>query len=438
MSAQLGGRTAAAMVAVGQLAAVAAVVHRSSLGVAASDAIDRFGITAATLAAFAVVQLLVYAALQVPVGVLIDRYGSKRLVVAGALLMAVAEAMFAVALSLPLAFAARVVLGVGDALTFISVMRLIPAWFPPLRSAAVTNATGQVYQAGFVLAAVGFGATLAAAGWTPAFLSAAAMSLAVGAVVLVLLRDSPLPRPARSPLGRALGVAVHDLRSAWAEPGTRMAFWVSFTTLFPPMMFGVMWGYPFLTLGQGLLPGQARLLLGVLAVSAVALGPLLGILLTRFPIRRSLISLGITAATAVVWGTVLLVPGPAPGWLLVVLVIVLPANSVAAVMAFDLARNFNPARRLGTAIGLVNVGGFASTLIAVIAIGVLLDVQGPAVSTGWTLQMFRVAFSAQYVLWGVGVVQVLRFRRRTLRVLAERDPESYAALRRGIHLPPPV
>ena len=79
----LGGRTAWVVLTVGQFAAVIAVLQRSSLGVATTDALARFGITAATLAAFSVVQLLVYAALQVPVGVLIDRYGSKRLIVAG-------------------------------------------------------------------------------------------------------------------------------------------------------------------------------------------------------------------------------------------------------------------------------------------------------------------------------------------------------------------
>jgi hypothetical protein len=79
---------------VGQFAAVIAMLQRSSLGVATTDAIARFGITAATLAAFSMVQLLVYAVLQVPVGVLIDQYGSKRLIVVGSLIMAGAQAMF--------------------------------------------------------------------------------------------------------------------------------------------------------------------------------------------------------------------------------------------------------------------------------------------------------------------------------------------------------
>src|SRR3954454_6553681 len=174
----LGGATAWSVLAVGQFAAVVAVLQRSSLGVAAADALGRFAITAATLATFSVLQLLVYAGLQGPGGVLIDRYGSKRLIVVGSLVIAGAQAMFAVATTLPLAYAARAVLGVGAALTFISVMRLVPAWFPAQRSAKVTTATGPLNQLGFVASAVGFASALAAVGWTPSFLSAAGVSIA--------------------------------------------------------------------------------------------------------------------------------------------------------------------------------------------------------------------------------------------------------------------
>src|SRR3954454_1876406 len=205
-------RTAWVVLTVGQFTAVIAVLQRSSLGVAATDALARFGITAATLAAFSMVQLLVYAVLQVPVGVLIDRYGSKRLIVVGSVVMAAAQAMFAFAWTLPVAFAARMVLGLGDALTFISVMRLVPAWFPPERSAKLTNATGPLNQLGFVLSAVGFAAGLAAVGWTPSFLIAAAVSIAAGVLALLLLRDSPLGRPPRVPLGQALVRAARGVR----------------------------------------------------------------------------------------------------------------------------------------------------------------------------------------------------------------------------------
>jgi sugar phosphate permease len=422
---------------VGQFAAVIAMLQRSSLGVATTDASARFGITAATLAAFSMVQLLVYAVLQVPVGVLIDQYGSKRLIVVGSLIMAGAQTMFAVATTLPLAFAARVALGVGDALTFISVMRLVPAWFPPERSAKLTTATGPVNQLGFVLSAVGFAALLAAAGWTPSFLVAAAVSVGSAALALVLLRDSP-QGPPRIPLGDALATAGQGVRQAWAEPGTRLGFWLGFMTLFTGMAFGVMWGYPFLTQGQGLSPGTAGVMMLALSIAALVYGVTLGSVLSRYPYYRSLIAIGVLSVIMVIWATVLLWPGHAPIWLLVVLVLAVPAPTITAVMTFDIARTSNPARRLGSAIGVINGGAFLGTVAAVMAIGLVLEVSNPTGSTDYSLASFKWAFATQYLLWAVGIGQTLRYRRRMIRELVERDPDAYAALRRGVHLSPPT
>ena len=217
----LGGRTAWIVLTIGQFAAVVAVLERSSLGVATTDALARFGITAATLAAFSMVQLLAYAALQVPVGVLIDRYGSRRLIVLGSMTMAGAQAMFAFAWSLPLAFAARVVLGIGDALAFISVMRLVPAWFPPERSAKLTNATGPVNQLGFVLSAVASPRSSPRRGGPPSSSSAAALSVA-SALRRCCYYATAVQPPAAVPWAGAR-IGGPPRRAAWAEPGTRRA-----------------------------------------------------------------------------------------------------------------------------------------------------------------------------------------------------------------------
>ncbi len=73
-----------------------AVFHRSSLGVAGLLAEHRFGITGAQLSVFVVLQIGVYAAMQIPTGVLVDRYGPRRLIVVAAALMGVGQLLFAV------------------------------------------------------------------------------------------------------------------------------------------------------------------------------------------------------------------------------------------------------------------------------------------------------------------------------------------------------
>ena len=77
------------------LAYVVAVFHRASLGVAAVDAQERFSAGASAVSLFLVLQLAVYAGLQIPVGVALDRLGSRRLILAGAVTMAAGQLVLA-------------------------------------------------------------------------------------------------------------------------------------------------------------------------------------------------------------------------------------------------------------------------------------------------------------------------------------------------------
>lgn len=396
---------------------VVAVLQRTSLGVSGLAATRRFDASASVLATFAVLQLLVYAGLQIPVGVLLDRVGPRRLVVAGALVMAVGQGTLALAGSTGVAIIARVLVGTGDAMTFISVLRLVSAWFPPRRVPLMTQLTGLVGQLGQILSAVPLVALLQGPGWTPAFLSAAALSVVVGILSLVLVRDSPhVARPVEaSPSARQVR---DDLVSVWRHPGTRLGLWSHFTTQFSGSVFALLWGYPFLVSAQGLSPAGASGLLTVFVVAGVVAGPFVGEAVARHPLRRSWLVLGITAVTASTWAAVLALPGRSPHWLLVFLMLVLALGGPGSLIAFDFARTFTPARRLGTATGVVNVGGFVASLLTIWLIGVILDARTPSGSTQYDLASFRLALSVQYVVWAVGVTAILLTRRKVRRRMA--------------------
>ena len=164
------------------LAYVLAVVQRSSLGVSGVDAQDRFAVSAAVLSTLAVVQIAVYAGLQIPVGIALDRVGPRRLVLLGAALLVVGQAIVAVSPSIGPAIAGRVLVGAGDAMTFISVIRLVPMWFSGRILPQISQWTGNLGQIGQVLSAFPFAVLLHSVGWTPAFGVAAAAS-AVGLVL---------------------------------------------------------------------------------------------------------------------------------------------------------------------------------------------------------------------------------------------------------------
>jgi MFS family permease len=397
--------------AVAVLAYAVAVLHRSSFGVAGVAAAERFGVGATVLSTFVVLQLAVYAAMQIPVGVLLDRFGSRALVAAGALLMATGQVMLGLTRDLPVALVARVLIGAGDAATWISVIRLVALWFPARHVPLVTQLTGMAGHLGQLASAVPLVAVLQARGWEQSFVGLGAVGVLAAVVVLGAVRDAP---PGTTP-PRSDGVR-QTLREALRTPGTWLGFWSHALGQFPPTVFLLLWGYPFL-LAQGLAPGEAGGLLGLAAVAAALLGPVIGVLTGRHPLRRSWMVLVLGGAVALAWAAVLLYPGPSPRWLLVVLVAVLGAAAPAAAIGFDFARTFNPANRLGTASGVVNVGGFSTAVVTVLAVGVVLD----AVSGGgeWTLDAFRVAFAVQVVPWAAAVAGVLLSRRRTRAVMRE-------------------
>lgn len=403
---------------VGLTAYVVAVFSRASLGVTGVQAQERFDAGASVLSLFVVLQLVVYAGLQIPVGVALDRFGSRRIVLAGALTIALGQLTLALADDVVTAVLARVLVGAGDAMTFISVLRVVSLWFPGRLVPLMTQLTGILGQSGQVLAAYPLVALLGTFAWGATFAGAAAVGVLVAVLVAVALRDAPPETVLAPPVG--LAQVRRDLAATWREPGTRMGLWTHTVTQFSGTAFTLLWGFPFLVLGQGLTPAVAAGLMTLLVVVGMVVGPLLGKLVGVWPFRRSVLVFTVVAATAVAWTAVLAWPGRAPLWLLVVLVVVLGTNGPASMIGFDFARTENPVSRLGSASGVVNVGGFVASLVTMLAVGVVLDLLTTGASTGYSLDAFKAAFAVQYVLWALGACEVLRYRRRMRERLASR------------------
>ncbi|MFF3328550.1 nitrate/nitrite transporter [Streptomyces sp. NPDC002888] len=419
-----GGRRAVAVWGIGVSVYFVAVIFRTSLGVAGLDAADRFHVGASALSTFSILQLLVYAGMQIPVGLLVDRLGTKKVLGIGVVLFTAGQLGFAFSPSYGTALASRALLGLGDAMTFISVLRLGTRWFPARRGPVIAQMAGLAGMAGNLVSTLVLARLLHGIGWTAAFAGSAVAGVVVLVLLLLFLKDHPEGHePAPMP---HLGAAYvrRQIAASWREPGTRLGMWVHFTTQFPAMVFLLLWGLPFLVEAQGLSRAAAGELLTLVVVSNMVIGLVYGQLIARHHGARLPLALGTVGTTALVWAATLAYPGDrAPMWLLVALCAVLGACGPASMIGFDFARPANPPERQGTASGITNMGGFTASMTTLFAVGVLLDATGDD---------YTIAFSAVFVLQALGITQILRLRRRAAR----RERERLVASRvETVHVP---
>ena len=443
---------------VAALAYAIAVINRSSLAALGPAAQEHFAIDATALAAFPVIQLIVYAGLQIPVGMLVDRVGATNMILGGGALMIAGQAVMATAPDVSLAILARVLVGAGDACTFVSVMRILPEWFALRQLPTVSQLNGLIGQAGQLVSVTPLALLVGAAGWTNGFLGVAAVGLLVSLLGAVVLRDAPGRGTALERLTGRLGRTSREARSLagppttsmlamtppetgmipvqprprfrglgfWTRargllrlPGVRLAYWVHFTSPFAANVFLLLWGTPFLTGGLGLSPAAAGGLLSLTVLSSMFAGLVLGPISSRFLERRVWINAGITTAIALVWIAILVWPGVPPLWLIVVLLVVMPFGGPASMISFEVSRSHTPRSYAGFGTGLVNTAGFTATLLVIMLVGLVLDLQGAGSPERYSLDAFRVAFAVQIPFWALGLTMIAVEYRRTRRWMDE-------------------
>lgn len=413
---------------------LAAITGRTSFGVAGVEALDRFGVDASRLAVFTAVQVGVYALAQIPVGLAIDRFGARRTMVIGALVMAVGQITLALTASYPIAILARVLIGAGDASAFLSAMRLLPAWFPLKVTPLFTQLTAGLGQIGQFVSAVPFLMLLHAEGWTAAFLALGSGIALVGIAAAVAIAD--VPKAPAEPGENAGASSSHkpDDRATVREmlgivlrhPVCWQGFFTHWVGLMHQATFTLLWGMPLMTLAMGLTPAQAGGVLVVNTVASVAAGPLMGMASARFGARRGTLTVVISVILMGMW-VVFLIPGTPRGLAAIVaLNIAMAALSSASGLGFDSVREAVDRRALATGTGLSNMGGFLAAMMAAQGIGLLLDASSDGRAYQWA--DFRVAWIAIVVVWVMGMaglISAMIARRRIER----REPTSGTRLR---------
>ncbi|MGV3015943.1 MFS transporter [Rothia sp. 88186D007BW] len=443
--------------AVAVAAYVFSIINRSSFTALGATAQTHFGVEATAISVFIVVQMVVYAGCQVPVGALLDRKGAPAMIASGLMLLTVGQFLLAQSQTLPLALLARVLVGGGDACMFISLIRLISDWFLPKQIPVVNQISGNLGQMGQLVAVAPLVALVGALGWRGGFTVLAAIGLFLLILALLTLRQAPGASTAAQGLAHRVrrtrrGSSVRHLqiedaraehpypvtdslpvipptagpgffasiRQVLAYPGVRLAFWVHYATA--SMFFSMMllWGMPFLTGGLGYSSATASTVLSTVVVSIVVAGFVTGSILARFATYRVHIAVGVSLLNLSLWSLVFFWPGVAPLPLVYAAAMTLGINGPVSMVAFEVVRSHVPSQQRGLATGVANMGGFMAAFVIVLLIGLILDLMGAGTPDTYTLDAFRWAMASHIPVIMLGIIMIVLLYPKARRDLAGR------------------
>ncbi len=334
-----------------------------------------FAIGGAALGNLSAFYFYSYVAMQVPTGILADRWGPRRLLTTGAALAAIGTLIFAFSASLAWASFGRLLIGGSVAVAFVSMLKLATHWFAPRQFALASGMALFVGIIGGVFGGVPLRMLLDAFGWRPVMMVSAAVTAVLAVAIWLRVRDDPTDRGYRShrPPHAGDGHAVSVLQGVMRVLTYRNV-WI---LLIVPigvagavLTVGGLWGVPWLRQVYGLEARSAAAVVSALLVSWALGGPLLGTLSERLGRRKPLLVAGCAVALAC-WTLLALVRLPLPAAIAVLLVGGFAAGILIIGFAFN--KESVPPHLAGTASGVCNMGPLMGGMLLQPAFGWVLD-----------------------------------------------------------------
>jgi MFS family permease len=339
------------------------------LGAVSNQAIERFSVLAVELSTLAVMQLMAYALMQIPAGFIIDRFGIRWSMAFGLGLIAIGQVHVALAELYWVAAGGRLLLGIGDAFIFISLVRLIQTNLSGRKSATWQQLLTNIGQLGQVASAVPFAWFLGLQGWSSAFLGLAALAAASASLVVLGVRTAPRVIDHSNREWQLL----KRIRETREDSAARAAFWTHFTLQSSGSTFVLLWGRTYLERVYEVSDAQAGLLLSSFVVFAFLLGPVIARVSTRSGAWRRRTVTGIAIWIVIAWLSTEILSsslGLISIWLVMP---ALAAGGAGSMIAFQITQAHCPESRLGVANGFANIGGFLATLIMMALVGFVVD-----------------------------------------------------------------
>lgn len=341
--------------------------HRFAPAGVADDLAAAFHTTAASLGVLAATYFYVYALVQIPTGILVDTVGPRRTLLAGSLLATAGSLMFGMAPDLATAMIGRTVIGLGVAVVFVAMLKLIALWFPENRFASIVGLALLLGNTGSMLAGTPLAALSELVSWRMVFVGAAGLSLLLFAATWVLVREAPRERKTgfdRTAIFKGLLTVMRNRRT-WPAVMVNFGLCGSF------FAFGGLWATPYLMsvheLSRLSAANHISLYFGGFAIGCLLIGTLSDRIGRRKPV---LFCAGLACcALWLVWLSGLRMSLATS----LTLFSLMGVATAAFTLSWACAKEVNPPQLSGISTSIVNMGGFVSAALLQPVVGLIMD-----------------------------------------------------------------
>ncbi|MCA1318331.1 MFS transporter [Bacillus tianshenii] len=345
--------------------------QRTAPGLITDQLMVDFSVTAATVGLVTSIQFFVYTGLQIPMGILADRYGPNFLLIIGAALTGIGTIIYSFGTHEFVLFFARILTGIGDATIWVNMVLILSLWFNKKEFTRLIGFAGMTGSLGFLLASVPFSALIGLLGWRGAFLSGGVLLCLLSIFlyfVLVKKSGQPLflaPKIQRERTSVLLRRTLTN-RQAWA------LFLCHFGIVGGYIGFIGSWAVPYMMDVYGMTRLGASQLIMISLIGALIGAPLIGWISSYLEnIKRPYIVFHIIVLLC--WSSFLLFIEHPPFYLLIILFFIIGFGFGSNSLTFAAVRQSFPITETGIVTGFANTGGFLSAVLLPSIIGYILD-----------------------------------------------------------------
>ncbi|WP_421903105.1 MFS transporter [Maridesulfovibrio sp.] len=346
-------------------------VQQVAPGAMVKDLSTHFNVGAASMGFIASVYFYSYALMQIPIGMMADRFGPHRPLAAAALISCTAGALFTFTSTPAEAIGVRIILGAATGFSFVSCLKLVDNWFPPEKFATMVGLTNIIGMSGAVMGEAPLTESVTRFGWENTLLGIAAFGGLIFLLIIFKIKDRPentkhqpdsLEKP---PATIPVLIQIFKTPSAWLNAGYAATINMVYTG------FGALWGTVFISKLYGISTTDAAFMVSMIFVGAIPGSFFFGWFSDRIG-KRGIPMIIASAGGLICMASVVYVPH-IPYTLMFGLMLLLGFCCSGNVVAYAFGNDISPKGADGISLGFVNTFLIGGSAIAQPLIGWLLE-----------------------------------------------------------------